>query len=205
MNILSTAVKRKFICIRKQYDVISSIISSNRIKPAFLSSLQRVSPSSPFDRIVKMSLGSEGLECDSNSLSLACILTFLCNFLVYTHSVLPVCSRDLWSLPLQSAPVIVTQRKPFMVPSFLQALCTAQLAGCKACLSNAAGPGTFQRRGAVHTKFHDIFEPFIINMAPSTTVSCFKHIFTSPSVLWESFCAQLTFRSSLFTKCTVRG
>lgn len=36
-----------------------------------------------------------------------------------------------------------------MVPSFLQSVCAAQLAGCEARLYNAAGPGTLRAPGAL--------------------------------------------------------
>lgn len=105
--------------------------------------------------------GEEGyasVECDSNSLSLARILTFLGNFSAYFSRVQrhaqshvrtcvygspgPSAARTSDRLLLLRAAVIVTQRKPFMGFSFLRLffLCTAQLAACKACLRCASRP-----------------------------------------------------------------
>lgn len=94
-------------------------------------------------------ISSEGEE-NANSLSLACILTFLGNFSVYTRTQTHTHTRCCISAAETPDRCLSTECcshchtvKAIHGALIPAVLCAAQLAGCRACLYNAAGPSTF--------------------------------------------------------------
>lgn len=88
---------------RKKFHHLNSSNGFKLVHKTSISSIWRGSQDRPFDGIVILLEGAT--DGDSNSLSLACILTFLSHFSMYSlsriHAMLPIQSTDLWPFPLR--------------------------------------------------------------------------------------------------------
>lgn len=123
--------------------------SSNRLKPVhtFISSIQFGSQDRPFDGIViflqrARALNVTQILCLWHVSSHSSVISQRTHTFTHTQSCLSVAGTSDHSLSAECYSHCHTEKAIHgaLIPAVL---CTAQLAGCKACLYNAAGPSTF--------------------------------------------------------------